>query len=220
MLLHRVITAAILLAVIAGTLLFAPPWVWGLLSLALLAGAGWEWGRLIGRQPAAVAGAIGLAGIAWLGWRGAGGTAGAGLVLLLLLALAGWCMVALPSIAAARPRAADWGAPLAVASLWAAWAALYELRVASPALVVSAMAIVWCADIGAYFAGRAFGRRKLAPRISPGKSWEGVWGGFAAAVLVAFAAAWIAPDAAVLSSRLAARAGVAAMVLGLAVVVA
>jgi phosphatidate cytidylyltransferase len=51
--------------------------------------------------------------------------------------------------------------------------------------LISAMAIVWVADIGAYFAGRAFGRRKLAPDISPGKSWEGVAGGWLAVLLLA-----------------------------------
>jgi phosphatidate cytidylyltransferase len=54
------------------------------------------------------------------------------------------------------------------------------------------MAIVWVADIGAYFAGRAFGRHKLAPSISPGKSWEGVAGGMFA-VLVLGAAAALTP---------------------------
>jgi phosphatidate cytidylyltransferase len=51
---------------------------------------------------------------------------------------------------------------------------------AFPWLVLAAMAIVWIADTAAYFAGRAFGRRKLAPQISPGKTWEGVYGGLAA----------------------------------------
>ena len=55
----------------------------------------------------------------------------------------------------------------------------------SPLYLVSAMAIVWVADIGAYFAGRAFGQRKLAPSISPGKSWEGVVGGWLAVLALA-----------------------------------
>ena len=69
-----------------------------------------------------------------------------------------------------------------------AWVAIVELQARSPWLVLAAMAIVWIADTAAYFTGRAFGRRKLAPRVSPGKTWEGVYGGLAAVALYALAA--------------------------------
>lgn len=54
-------------------------------------------------------------------------------------------------------------------------------------LILSVMLLVWAADIGAYFSGRAFGQSKLAPKVSPGKSWAGVYGGLTASVLVGFA---------------------------------
>jgi phosphatidate cytidylyltransferase len=75
-----------------------------------------------------------------------------------------------------------------------AWVALVALQARAPWLVLAAMAVVWIADTAAYFTGRAFGRHKLAPEISPGKTWEGVYGALAgvgvyALALVPFASA-------------------------------
>ena len=74
-----------------------------------------------------------------------------------------------------------------VVVLIGAFVALVELQARSPWLVLAAMAIVWIADTAAYFTGRAFGRRKLAPPVSPGKTWEGVYGALAAVALYALA---------------------------------
>jgi phosphatidate cytidylyltransferase len=95
--------------------------------------------------------------------------------------------------------------------LLATWVALVEMQAQSPGLLLAMMAIVWIADTAAYFAGRRFGRRKLAPSISPGKTWEGVYGallavaiysgllllfahdlGYTRALSVASAAVWLA----------------------------
>ena len=69
--------------------------------------------------------------------------------------------------------------------LWVGWLALAQARVVSINFVLSVLCIVWMADVGAYAAGRAFGKRKLAPSISPGKSWEGVYGGLVGVALLA-----------------------------------
>jgi phosphatidate cytidylyltransferase len=79
---------------------------------------------------------------------------------------------------------------LGVFLIAAAWLAVAQARVLGINFLLSTLVLVWAADIGAYFAGRAFGRRKLALSISPGKSWEGVWGGMLAVLLVALAWRW------------------------------
>src|SRR5690606_19054824 len=68
---------------------------------------------------------------------------------------------------------------------WAALTYLHQATEAGPALVVTVFAIVWSADSGAFFTGRALGRHKLAPKVSPGKTWEGVAGGVLLAGIVA-----------------------------------
>ena len=73
-----------------------------------------------------------------------------------------------------------------------AWVALVELQARSPRLLLAAMGIVWVADTAAYFAGRAFGRHKLAPQVSPGKTWEGVAGAMLAVGIYALALAPLA----------------------------
>jgi phosphatidate cytidylyltransferase len=79
-------------------------------------------------------------------------------------------------------------------ALWLAWLAVAQARVIGINFLFSILLLVWVADIFAYFAGRAFGGRfsqgKLAPSISPGKSWEGVWGGMAGVVTLAFVWRW------------------------------
>lgn len=82
--------------------------------------------------------------------------------------------------------------------LIAAWIALVRLHLdwaRGPEWLLYVFVLVWAADIGAYFAGRAMGRVKLAPRVSPGKTWEGVAGGLVAATLVAVAGSfWFGLD--------------------------
>jgi len=83
-----------------------------------------------------------------------------------------------------------------------AWLALVALLQQGLMWTVSVLALVWLADIAAYFCGRAFGVRKLASRISPGKTWEGVWGALAAVVVVAELLRWLWPAQGLWSTQL------------------
>jgi phosphatidate cytidylyltransferase len=74
-----------------------------------------------------------------------------------------------------------------------AWLAVAQARVVGINFLLSALLLVWVADVFAYIAGRTWGQRKLAPSISPGKSWEGVWGGMLGVLVLA--AAWVVGDA-------------------------
>jgi phosphatidate cytidylyltransferase len=74
---------------------------------------------------------------------------------------------------------------LVIVPAWAALAELHALGTNGPKLVLMLLVMVWLADSGAYFAGRQWGRTKLAPVISPGKTWEGVYGGLLASLLFA-----------------------------------
>ena len=79
---------------------------------------------------------------------------------------------------------------LGLVLLWACWLAIVQARAIGINFILSVLCLVWMADVAAYFGGRAFGRRKLAPSISPGKSWEGVWSGQVGVLVLALV--WVA----------------------------
>jgi phosphatidate cytidylyltransferase len=111
----------------------------------------------------------------------------------ILVAALLWWVVALLWLALAPERGQVWLAAIAgLAVLVPTWLALCEIRQQSngSALTLFLMVLIFSTDIGAYFAGRAFGRVKLAPKVSPGKTWEGVIGGLLAAVAVALVGAY------------------------------
>ena len=99
---------------------------------------------------------------------------------------------------------------------WAAWLAVAQARFIGIEFLLSVLLLVWTADVFAYFAGRAFGGRfsrgKLAPSISPGKSWEGVWGGMTGVLLLALGWLWLGAGQS-LYARLAQKHGLAVMLL-------
>ena len=202
MLTTRILTAVVLIALVLAAMFLLPPLVWGTLTLALVVVASTEWADLAGFRKETwwifVAGTL-IIGLNLLFSPFAAFNAGwpSGIV----LAVCGastlfWLLVAVPWLASRwKPTSA---LPLAIAGwivLVGAWVAIVELQARSPWLVLAAMAIVWIADTAAYFAGRAFGKRKLAPQVSPGKSWEGVYGAWVAVAVYALLLTRFAPAA-------------------------
>lgn len=180
MLKTRIITATILLAVLLPILFWLPSVYVAVFFLIALLAAAWEWSRLLYPQvgPAAwIYAACCLAIILFLlamqnlAWQFA----------VLLLAVIFWFFLA-PFILAKGMRVSlDQLRPfyvvLGLILLPATWFALVFLRDLGLVFLLSTMALVWIADIGAYFVGKAFGKHKLAAQISPGKSIEGALGG-------------------------------------------
>jgi len=204
MLKTRVITAVILLAVLVPVTLLAPIGAFGaLIAFALIFGA-WEWARLLKFQGyAPIVYAVVCAFVLLLSLRLPGGAA-----LGFYKASTVFWVVAVPYAMLRKPVLANgsWRRLLLVAGvvvLIACWYALVSARIAGVAYVLSLLLVVWCADIGAYFAGKAFGRHKLAPAISPGKTWEGAAGGWLLVLALAVAAGCSGAFAPTVFSRLA-----------------
>ena len=194
MLRQRVITALVLVALLLGSLYATSPWPFAALTLVLMAAAGWEWGRLNQAAPA-LALAMGAAVAVGSTAAWAAGWAVKAPAWLWVSALVLW--VAGGALALRRgpaawpqlPRVARWA--LGLLAIWLAWLALAQARSVGINFMLSVLCLVWMADVAAYFGGRALGRRKLAPTISPGKSWEGVWSGLAGVMLLALFWIWL-----------------------------
>lgn len=193
MLRTRLLAAAILLPAAAAWVWLTPPWAFALVASLLVLGAAWEWAGLAGvAAPAGrllyLAATLALLALAWYALARP-----AFLEPLLWAFLGVWVVGALEvAIRGARgPRAGllVQGALVLVPAFFALLAV--RRQPGGAGLVFALLAIVWAADAAAYFGGRAWGRHRLAPRISPGKSWEGVAGGLAgAAAAGALAALW------------------------------
>jgi phosphatidate cytidylyltransferase len=195
MLRQRIITALVLVAVLLGTLSLSVAWPFAVLTLVLIAAAGWEWGRLNQARPVAAlafGGVLAVLGGGALLWPLPGAAAPA----VFAMAAAIWVLggaVALRAGPAGWPQLPQWTRwGLGLVGLGAAWLAMTEARGLGINFLLSVLCLVWMADVAAYFGGRAFGRRKLAVSISPGKSWEGVWSGLAGVLLLGLL--WLAID--------------------------
>lgn len=216
MLIQRVLTAIVLLLVLLGALMAPGPWPLIVLLLLMAGCALWEWLRLslapVWAPAAPWAAVFTSVFMFWLVWTWMPSTAAVPAVeqlvhpWLMPLALLGWVALALPQVL--QGNTAERRFPIAMSvfgalAVIAAWAALVLLFVEFGAwCLVSMMALIWFADIAAYFTGRALGKRKLAPKVSPGKTWAGAIGGILAAAIWTTATAAI-PDSfgAILAQR-------------------
>lgn len=191
---QRVTTALILAPLPILALLFLPtPWLAAVVAAVLLAGL-WEWTAFAGLEEKLprvlflTANALLMAALVW-----GGGPSLFTLKLLSLVGVAWWALaclwLAFPDFARGDSQGARGlkllAGTLGVVPAWCALGWLHSDGDFGPRWTLFAVALVWAADSGAYFAGSRWGRRKLAPAISPGKSWEGVWGGLATAALLA-----------------------------------
>lgn len=202
MLKQRVITGIALALGALLALLLLPPLALALLLAAAALVALWEWSDLAGLSGRGIRALYCLlAAAAMFGLTQLAGLFTAvprlWVVAEILAAAALFWFVALWWVAGFPDSSRRWSAVWVRAAMgWLvllpAWFALVWLRLQPQGqwLILVLLALVAAADIGAYFSGRALGRRKLAPAVSPGKSWEGFWGGVVAALLLVALPAW------------------------------
>ena len=182
MLKTRVLTALVLLVVFLTALFRLPAMAWLALAVLMVGAAGFEWGRLAGLSRAGTTVLIAV-------------LAGGLLVLAHEPRFVAWaCMASVAFWVGVAPvwlkyqwhlKPAASGV-LAVSLLLPAGLALVRLRELGPFVVLAIMVLVWVADSAAYFTGRAFGRHKLAPTVSPGKTWEGAAGAVVGVLVAGF----------------------------------
>lgn len=198
MLRQRLLTALVLIPLVVWGTLALSNGMFAVILAAIIALGVMEWSRFVGYGSALARGAylVLLVGL-MAGLFGYLDDPGAPLVLGGVALV--WWLFALVSVLRYPSSSAMWqSSALARAAAGAfvlipAWGSLAVLQ-RNPEYVLLLLVLIWAADSGAYFAGRRFGRRKLAPKVSPGKTWEGVGGALALTVLVALGGVyWLKP---------------------------
>ena len=191
MLKQRIITALVLLGLLALVLTVARPWGFPLFALLLVGAVIAEWLSLLGLSRTTTIVAAGVMMLV-LFMIDASAYANRVAMIVWIATAAIWSALAIGLFISGRfPPSDRWRATysgLALLLPAACWFALVAAYRNGLVFLISILAIVWAADIAAYFAGRAFGKKKLAPSISPGKTWAGAIGGAIAAVILAMIA--------------------------------
>lgn len=188
---QRIITALILLPIVIWCVFFAPgAWAFQLFAMLIVAVAAWEWAKMAGLRHPVLQGGYALfvlVALVLLALRPE--LMKQGQTPLLGTAVLFWLVA--HRLVRAYPSGADsWANPallsvIGLVLLVPAWLGLVILHGHSAAWLMYLFVLVWGADTGAYFAGRAFGSSKLAPNVSPGKTWEGFLGGLLLTLSVA-----------------------------------
>ena len=197
MLKQRVFTAFIALGVLLAVLFVVPASIAEAVIALLVIGAAWEWSGLLSNPGRTKRTAFIILIVLLLGVAAA---LNKDVVTLILQAAMAWWLVAFiwtVFYPTPIPDLLRWVCGVLV--LIPLYLAIIELYRAGPLVLLFALIIVWAADIGAYFTGRSFGRVKLAPAVSPGKTWEGVIGGLILVMLLSTATSFaVEPDLATL----------------------
>ena len=191
MLKTRIITALILVAGLIPALFLLPNTYWALLTLALSLMALHEWASMIKLSStqrniyliiAAIAGLMVVPLIEKIGFHVFFFKS----LLVFFAAALFWIFIVPFWLKTKRVIRNKWlMAILGFALIIPLWLALICAKSADPWLLLALLATIWIADSAAYFTGKNFGKHKLAPNISPGKTWEGVWGALAGVTLFA-----------------------------------
>ncbi len=202
MLKYRVLTAIVLIPIVIGVLYYSSPFIFAILCALVILAAAWEWSALTGlrgfiaRIAYLALVAIGLFALAyWQRWPLL-----VNYIVVFSLAVLWWCYTLIgifyfPNAPWLWGKAGWVRSLLGLFILLPCWLALVAMQRGSNGAnwLMFMLLLIWGADTGAYFTGRWFGKHKLAPAVSPGKTWEGVYGAvFVVAILSAVAIPWFA----------------------------